>query len=130
MAGAANIILVSEARKLLADVVEAYTDYLKVKEHEITERQRIRDCLMAVTEKIKNDKAVCEYYIQETFKERARLYSIAEKGLDHAIAGGDAGMAKLMVDLIAITYNKNPLDGFDHLRSQLSGPGGIKNLLG
>lgn len=106
-------IFAAECGELLSKAFEAFTDYQKTKEQEITERKRIRTTLEVATKVIESNRINFEKYMETSFTERERLYKIAEKTLNQATEDRDVEMAKAAMNLIATIYHKNPMEGLE-----------------
>ena len=70
---------------LITQTIDSTTDYLKAKEIEETERQRVIACLNAITKKMETDRRNFELYVKESFAEREKLYqkmdAVINKGI-------------------------------------------------
>lgn len=86
--------------------IRCFTEYMKCKEHEITERQRINATLQAVQYQINAQKEVYLNELEKNFEERNRLYDMAEKTQQKALELGDKEMLQLCYNLILNVYTK------------------------
>ena len=114
-----NPIAIAECGKILSDAFEAFTDYMKVKEHEVTERQRIRATVEVALKQIESNRIFFTSYMEKSFGERERLYKLAENVLDNAKLNSDVEMAKLALNFIVAVYNKNPLEGIEKVQNSI-----------
>ncbi len=98
--------LIEGAIDITKETIRCFTEYAKVREHEVTERKRIAATLRAI--KYKTD-AQKEMYLKELsyrFDERNRLYDLAEKAQEKALECGDMEMLRLCYDFILNIYNR------------------------
>ncbi|KOF57475.1 hypothetical protein AGR56_13935 [Clostridium sp. DMHC 10] len=102
----------SEISTIVKETIGSITDYLKHREIEKTERERVRATLRAVTAKFENDRKMFELYLNKSFDERARLYESGEKLLQKAMKDQDIETTKLALNFMLSVYDKNPIDGF------------------
>jgi hypothetical protein len=103
---------IAEIGKVVSDTINSITDYMKCREYEITERQRIQACLRAITHQIDSNRIKFEQYMKASFAERELLYSRVDKLLNYAIEAGDVETAKLALNTILGIYHKDPMEGF------------------
>lgn len=85
--------------------VQCFTDYMKCKEHEKTERKRISACLSAITTQINAQKEVYLKMLDNAFEERKELYSKANAALKKATDDGDMEMLKCCFNYLFTVYN-------------------------
>lgn len=93
---------------VVADIVKesivCFTDYMKCREHEITERKRINACLKAVMHQIDANKEVYLKTMEMQFEERKQLYSLANGALELAKKNNDSEMMKLAFNYLLNIY--------------------------
>jgi len=118
----------AEAGKVLVKAFEAFTEYQKTREQEVTERQRIRATVEVAVKQIESNRIIFEKYMESSFNEREKLYKKVEDTLNTATARGDVEMAKLALNFIVTIYNKNPLEGIEKMQNSISA-GAIRNYL-
>ena len=97
---------------LITQTIDSTTDYLKAKEIEETERQRVIACLNAITKKMETDRRNFELYVKESFAEREKLYQKMDEVINKGLENNDQELIKIASNFILNVYNKNPLDGF------------------
>lgn len=107
-----EIYAASEISQIVKGTIDSITDYLKHREVEKTERERVRATLRAITAKFENDRKMFEAYLNKSFDERARLYESGESLLQKAMNDHDMETTKVALNFMLGVYNKNPLDGF------------------
>ncbi|MDE3839070.1 hypothetical protein C0966_06765 [Bacillus methanolicus] len=107
-----NLLGTIEISKLITHTIDAATDYLKSKEIEKTERQRIVACLNAISAKIHTERKKFENFMEKSFAERERLYKTFDKLIQRGLENNDIEMLKLASNCMLNIYNKSPLDGF------------------
>ena len=100
--------------------IRCFTDYAKCREHEKTERKRIAATLRAIQYQIDAQKEVYLKELEKQYEERKRLYDMAEKAQEKALAIGDKEMLQLCYNLILNVYNK-PVGSNGAMPSLLSG---------
>lgn len=81
-----------------------FTDYLKCKQHEATERQRIKATLSAINAKISAQKEVYIKTIETNYAERKELYSRADKVMKYALEMHDMEMVKCSYNYLLNIY--------------------------
>lgn len=64
---------------IIKDTISCFTDYLKCKENEITERKRIAANLQAIEYRIDAQKEIYLEELKMSFAERNKIYDIAKK---------------------------------------------------
>ena len=89
--------------------IRCFTDYAKCREHEKTERKRIKATLRAIQYQIDAQKEIYLKELDKNYEERNRLYDIAEKTQKKALELNDKEMLQLCFNLILDVYNK-PFD--------------------
>lgn len=100
--------------------IRCFTEYVKCREHEITERKRINATLKAVQYQIDAQKEVYLKELEQNYEERNRLYDMAEKAQEKALELGDKEMLKMCYDLILNIYTKS-VGNTDGMPSLLGG---------
>lgn len=90
---------------LAKESIRCFTEYSKCKEHEITERKKINATLRAIQYQIDAQKEVYLKELERNFEERNRLYDMAEKTQERALALGDIEMLKICYNYILNVYN-------------------------
>ena len=123
-----DAMVAAEAGQVLVKAFEAFTEYQKTREQEITERQRIRATVEVAVKQIESNRIIFEKYMESSFKEREKLYKMVENTLTIATAQRDVEMAKLALNFIIAVYNKNPLEGIEKMQNSIS-TGAIRNYL-
>lgn len=101
-----------DVAKLIAHTIDSATDYLKAREIEKTERQRIVACLKALTKKMEVDRSNFETFITASFAERERLYKTMEAVMNKGLQENNFELVKHASQVMLSVYHKNPLDGF------------------
>lgn len=86
--------------------IRCFTEYVKCKEHEKTERKRISASLRAVQYQIDAQKEVYLKELEKNFVERNRLYDMAEKAQEVALELGDKEMLQICYNMILNVYTK------------------------
>ena len=86
--------------------IRCYTEYIKCKEQEETERRRISATLRAIQYQIDAQKDVYLKELEKKFEERNRLYDMAEKAQAVALEIGDKEMLQICYNLILNVYMK------------------------
>lgn len=107
-----EVYAASEISTIVKETIGSITDYLKHREVEKTERERVRATLRAITAKFENDRRMFKDYLDKSFNDRERLYEIGEELLQKAMNDQDMETTKVALNFILGVYNKNPLDGF------------------
>lgn len=115
MSTPANPLVVTEISKLVTHTIDSATDFLKSREIEKTERQRIVACLNAITAKIQSERKKFEDFIEKSFEERERLFKTFEQLIHKGMENNDIELLKLASNCMLNVYNKNPLDGFKEI---------------
>lgn len=100
-----ELIAINAVLDIAKESMRCFTDYMKCKEHEITERQRIRACLSAVIEKIGAQKDMYIKTIEKNYAERKELYTKADAALQKALELQDIDMLKCTYNYILTVYN-------------------------
>ena len=90
---------------LTKESIRCFTEYSKCKEHEITERKKINATLRAIQYQIDAQKEVYLKELDRNFEERNRLYDMAEKTQERALALGDIEMLQTCYNFILNVYN-------------------------
>ena len=98
-------VLIEVAIDIAKESLQCFTDYLKCKEHETTERQRIRANLKSITEEISTKKEMYIKTIETNFAERKELYSKADESLKKAVEVQDVEMLKCIYNYILNVYS-------------------------
>lgn len=112
MASPMPVFQAMDVAKLITHTIDSATDYLKTREVEKTERERIVACLNAITKKIEVDRKNFEIFMKESFAERERLYQTMDEVIQKGLQNNDLEMIKFASQVMLNVYNKNPLDGF------------------
>lgn len=81
-----------------------FTDYMKCREHEITERARISACLAAIVEKIAADKEMYMKTLEMNFNERTLLYDKVNETIAVANDHRDTEMLKLAYNFMLTVF--------------------------
>ena len=84
--------------KTITEVANIMNDYAKCRQEQITERQRIRAQLKAVTAQIQADKEKYIYAIDKFYEDKNRFYDIMEQALKNCEKCGDIEMMKVIYD--------------------------------
>jgi hypothetical protein len=125
----ANIVDIGD---LMKGTIDSITDYLKEREEQETERQRVEACLQAITKKMETDRRKFEMYLNKSFEEREKLYQKVDGLLQASIEKNNVEMSKLALNFMINVYNKNPMDGFQNTLDGVSADllsAGTKNYL-
>jgi hypothetical protein len=109
-----NVFSPLDIASVVTETINSATSYLKTKEVEETERQRLISCLNAITAKIELERDKFEKFMENSFAERERLYSSADKVLEKGLQENNMQLVTLASNLMMNVYNKNPLDGLDN----------------
>ncbi|WP_423408366.1 hypothetical protein AABM38_22410 [Heyndrickxia sp. MSNUG] len=109
-----NVFSPLDIASVVTETINSATSYLKAKEVEETERQRLISCLNAITLKIELERDKFEKFMEKSFAERERLYSSADKVLEKGLQENNMQLVTLASNLMMNVYNKNPLDGLDN----------------
>ncbi|MEH7442660.1 hypothetical protein V7201_10190 [Bacillus sp. JJ1122] len=109
-----NVFSPLDIASVVTETINSATSYLKAKEVEETERQRLISCLNAITAKIELERDKFEKFMENSFAERERLYSSADKVLEKGLQENNMQLVTLASNLMMNVYNKNPLDGLDN----------------
>jgi hypothetical protein len=99
---------------IIKEVTKCFKEYMITVEHEKTERYRIRANLEAKIRQIDASKELLLSFLNTQYLERIRLYNIAEKVINIAIANNDNEMVKTSMIFIQNIYesgDKNKLMG-------------------
>lgn len=105
MATPPELIVANAILDVAKESMRCFTDYIKCREHEITERERIRACLNAVVEKINAQKDMYIKTIETNYTERKELYAKADAVLQKALEIQDMEMLKCTYNYILTVYN-------------------------
>lgn len=114
-----EIAVIMGAVDITKESIRCFTDYVKCKEHEKTERKRISATLRAIQYQIDAQKEVYLKELENKFKERDYLYHLAEKAQEKALELGDKEMLQLCYNFILNVYNQ-PYE-LNQLMTSLSG---------
>lgn len=98
-------VVVGAMVDIAKESMRCFTDYLKCKEHEVTERIRIKAALSAITEKINAQKEMYIKTIETNYTERKELYNKADQALKYAVEMHDLDMLKCTYNYILSVYN-------------------------
>lgn len=109
-----NVFSPLDIASVVTETINSATSYLKAKEVEETERQRLISCLNAITLKIELERDKFEKFMEKSFAERERLYKSADKVLEKGLQENNMQLVTLASNLMMNVYNKNPLDGLDN----------------
>lgn len=109
-----NVFSPLDIASVVTETINSATSYLKAKEVEETERQRLISCLNAITLKIELERDKFEKFMEKSFSERERLYKSADKVLEKGLQENNMQLVTLASNLMMNVYNKNPLDGLDN----------------
>ena len=112
-----GVLVAKDVGELVKETVDSVTDYLKTKEVEKTEREKVKACLTAVTKKFEEDRKKFEDFLDKSFEEREKLYNQAEKVMDKALKDDNLELVKVSVNMMLTVYNKNPMDGYEKVNS-------------
>jgi hypothetical protein len=107
-----NVLNAMDIASVITETIDSATSYLKDREREITERQRLQSCLNAITAKIQMERGKFETYINKSFDERERLYKTMDLLIAKGMEENDIELIKHASNVMLNVYNKNPLDGF------------------
>lgn len=103
---------VLEISKIITQTVDAVTSYLKEKEVEKTERQRIIACLNVISHKLENERVKFETFMEKSFAERERLYQTMDALIVKGTMENDIELIKLATNCMLNIYHKNPIEGY------------------
>lgn len=103
-----------DPQKMIVDIVvgtakeamNAFTDYLKCKQEQITERKKISAVLSTVTTQIEANKEMYIKGLELYYAERNKLYDQANKAIEKAIEENNLEMIKLSYNFILTVYNQ------------------------
>lgn len=95
---------ISAVTEIYKETVLCLTDYMKCREHEITERARISACLSAIVEKISADKEMYIKTLETNFNERKLLYDKVNETISVANAHSDTEMLKLAYNFMLTVF--------------------------
>ena len=109
-----NVFSPLDIASVVTETINSATSYLKAKEVEETERQRLISCLNAITLKIELERDKFEKFMEKSLAERERLYKSADKVLEKGLQENNMQLVTLASNLMMNVYNKNPLDGLDN----------------
>ncbi|WP_151035296.1 hypothetical protein [Bacillus wiedmannii] len=103
---------VVEISKIITQTVDAVASYLKEKEVEKTERQRIIACLNVISHKLENERVKFETFMEKSFAERERLYQTMDALIVKGTMENDIELIKLATNCMLNVYHKNPIEGY------------------
>lgn len=103
---------VVEISKIITQTVDAVASYLKEKEVEKTERQRIIACLNVISHKLENERVKFETFMEKSFAERERLYQTMDALIVKGTMENDIELIKLATNCMLNIYHKNPIEGY------------------
>ncbi|HFK1458745.1 TPA: hypothetical protein ACGXMC_004491 [Bacillus cereus] len=103
---------VMEISKIITQTVDTVTSYLKEKEVEKTERQRIIACLNVISHKLENERVKFETFMEKSFAERERLYQTMDALIVKGTMENDIELIKLATNCMLNIYHKNPIEGY------------------
>ncbi|UII56552.1 hypothetical protein LS684_03455 [Cytobacillus spongiae] len=107
-----NVTPSMDVVNLITQTIDSTTNYLKAKEVEETERQRVIACLNAITKKMEVERRNFELYVKESFAEREKLYQRMDEVIHKGLETNDIEMIKIASNVMLNVYNKNPLEGY------------------
>lgn len=107
-----NGYICSSAVDVIGEITQEITDYLKTKEHNITERKRIAAALEVATKLIENDTEKFKLYLESEYKDKDRLYTNAEKMIDKGLAENNLEILNAGCNFMMVAFNKNPLENY------------------
>lgn len=110
------------AAKSFTMLVDAWVDYKKVREQEITKREQIHAVRDVQLERIRAQKEVLQQYLEGTFSERRQVISGMFEALDKGIDSGDEKIIAMAMNSIVETVKTSPLQGFQQMMQQLDDP--------
>lgn len=96
-----------EAIGLVKESMQCFTDYLKCREAEVTERKKIQATLAMVSEKIQAQKESFMKQLEFDYGERKLLYDKTDAVIQHALAMNDMDMVKFTYNYILTIHNKS-----------------------
>lgn len=103
---------VSHIARTVSEVSKEISNYLQVREDNVTERKRISAALETATKLIEADMEKYRLYIDTQYKDKERLYYNAEKMIDKGLNENNVDMLNIGCNLMMGAFNKNPLEGF------------------
>ncbi|MEA1011848.1 hypothetical protein U2H24_19615 [Bacillus cereus] len=109
---------VVEISKVITQTVDAVTSYLKEKEVEKTERQRIIACLNVISHKLENERVKFETFMEKSFAERERLYQTMDALIVKGTMENDIELIKLATNCMLNIYHKNPIEGYSDVMEE------------
>lgn len=92
--------IIEQGAGIIKELIRNYKEYQETKEHEITERRRIKACLQAVCAKIEADKTVMLAIINDSYSERQKVCDCAESIIKSALKSDDKEMLMIGADLL------------------------------
>lgn len=102
-----RLALAGEAVGLVKESMQCFTDYLKCREAEVTERKKIQATLSMVSEKIQAQKESFIKQLEFDYEERKLLYDKTDDVIQHALAMNDMDMVKFTYNYILTIHNKS-----------------------
>ena len=90
--------------EITKESIRCYTEYLKCKEHEVTERKKINAQLKIMEYQINARKESYLKHLACDHEERMRLFEIAEKAQEVALKVGDLEMLKIACNQLLNVY--------------------------
>lgn len=106
---------VVEISKIITQTVDTVTSYLKEKEVEKTERQRIIACLNIISHKLENERVKFETFMEKSFAERERLYQTMDALIVKGTMENDIELIKLATNCMLNIYQKNSIEGYSNV---------------
>lgn len=117
---------------VVTDVISSIGDYMKTREVQKTERERVKASLKAITLKLETDREKFQLYLEHSFSEREKLYQRFDQLLKKSMELQDVELSKLALNAMLTVYSKNALEGFDHVsngQEMTLLQNGVKNFL-
>lgn len=97
-------ILIGAAVDVIKETERCLTDYLKCREHEETERARIRAQLSAFTQLLDAQKEIYLKQLEKDYETRQKIYNSANQALQLAMEKWDTQFIKEVLNLMAKFY--------------------------
>lgn len=103
----------SNVAHVVGNVITEITNYLEVKEANITERKRISAALETATKIIEGETERFKLYIENEYKDKDRLYVSAEKLIDRGLEENNVTIISIGCNLMLNVFSKNPLKDYE-----------------
>jgi hypothetical protein len=105
-----------------AEMITAYSEYLRIAEEEQTNREKIRAWAQINIDSIQSQRDVIINFLNHSFDERAKNFDNLFKCVDMAVSNKDNEQLSLLLTVIVELAKVNPLTNLQEFQAKFDDP--------